>query len=145
MSYFNGAGLTACLLVAPGLAIASEATSDLTIRINAIETIDGQILSALFETADGFDSETPVKTQSIQVDGTSVTLTYEGLTPGMYAFKLFQDLDGDGRLSTNELGIPSEPYGFSNNASDPFSAPEWDEARFDVSAESKTVQEIELN
>jgi uncharacterized protein (DUF2141 family) len=37
------------------------------------------------------------------------------LDPGQYAIILFHDENGNGKLDTNALGVPSEPYGFSNN------------------------------
>ena len=62
-----------------------------------------------------------------------MTLSFDNLAEGHYAIKLFHDQNDDGELDTDLFGIPSEPYGFSNNASDPFSAPEWTEAKFRVS------------
>ncbi len=38
------------------------------------------------------------------------------MPPGSYAVAAFQDLDGDGRLGRTPLGLPTEPYGFSNGA-----------------------------
>lgn len=56
------------------------------------------------------------------------------LKPGTYAFSCFHDLNNNGKLDTNFLGIPSEPYGFSNNARPKFRAPKWSEARIDIRA-----------
>jgi uncharacterized protein (DUF2141 family) len=50
------------------------------------------------------------------------------------AIKLFQDLNGTGRLAKNFLRIPTEPYAFSNNARGSMGPPEFSTAAFDVSA-----------
>ena len=55
-----------------------------------------------------------------------------GLAAGTYAISCFHDLNGNGKLDTNLFGIPTEPYGFSNNARPKFRAPKWEEARFEV-------------
>ena len=43
----------------------------------------------------------------------AVVLT--NLDPGRYAIILFHDENGNGKLDKNALGVPTEPYGFSNN------------------------------
>jgi uncharacterized protein (DUF2141 family) len=45
------------------------------------------------------------------------------LEAGRYALRIFQDLNGNGKLDTGWMGIPSEPYGFSNNAMGRFGPP----------------------
>lgn len=55
------------------------------------------------------------------------------LPPGKYAVSCFHDVNGNGKLDTNLVGIPSEPYGFSNNARPRFRPPYWSEASFSVS------------
>ena len=51
-----------------------------------------------------------------------VTITVE-VPQGTYAVQAFQDEDGNGFVTTNALGMPSEPMGFSNNPAIRFSAP----------------------
>jgi len=38
------------------------------------------------------------------------------LDAGIYAIAVFQDLDNNQSLTTNFLGMPKEPYGFSNDS-----------------------------
>lgn len=65
-------------------------------------------------------------------DGKAIT-TFEGLAAGRYALSVYQDLDGDGRLKSNFLGIPREPVAVSNNASSRFGPPRFADAAFAVS------------
>jgi len=62
----------------------------------------------------------------------SLDLRFPELAPGVYALSCFHDLNGNGKLDTNLFGIPTEPYGFSNNARPKFRAPNWAEAKFEV-------------
>ena len=39
----------------------------------------------------------------------------ENVKPGNYAIAVFHDLNGNGKLDRNLIGLPSEPYGFSND------------------------------
>jgi uncharacterized protein (DUF2141 family) len=41
---------------------------------------------------------------------------FTDVPPGTYAVAVFQDLNGNGRLDRTPLGLPLEPYGFSNDA-----------------------------
>jgi len=49
---------------------------------------------------------------------------------GSYVVSGFQDFDGNGVISGNFIGIPKEPFGFSNNAKGKFGPPKWDDAVF---------------
>jgi len=55
---------------------------------------------------------------------------FSGLAAGNYAVSVVYDEDGNGKLNTGFLGIPSEPVGFSNNAKATFGPPSFDKASF---------------
>jgi uncharacterized protein (DUF2141 family) len=65
------------------------------------------------------------------------------LPAGNYAVSAYQDLNGNGKLDKNLVGIPSEPYGFSNNARPKFRAPNWDETRFELRADTQIEIKLE--
>ena len=149
-------GGLAALLALPinGVAKASEflaaqshggtSTAALTVTVTGLDSDDGQIMVGLYDTESGFETEQEFMGQTKTVSGDSVSLTFDDLPVGRYAVKVFHDEDSDNALDTNVLGIPSEPYGFSNNASDPFSAPEWSEAEF-MLPRGRMTQTIDLS
>ena len=47
----------------------------------------------------------------------------EDLAPGRYALSAFHNENDNGELDTNLLGVPSEGYGFGNDASAAFGPP----------------------
>ena len=49
---------------------------------------------------------------------------------GSYVLSGFQDFDDNGVISGNFLGIPKEPFGFSNDAKGKFGPPKWNDAVF---------------
>ena len=61
---------------------------------------------------------------------------------GEYAITLFVDFNGNKKIDKNFLGIPKEPYGFSNNVIGNMSAPTFDQAKFLISG--PTTQNIKL-
>ena len=46
----------------------------------------------------------------------TMRFVFEGLAPGKYAIAAYQDLNGNGNLDRSKLGLPLEPFGFSNEA-----------------------------
>ena len=58
---------------------------------------------------------------------------------GKYAIAGFHDLDGNGVLSGNFLGIPKEPVGFSGDAKVKFGPPKWNDAVFIFNTSNQEV------
>lgn len=123
----------------------ADAPAKLILNITGYEGAEGQLLVALYNQAADFNDETtPLRDAKATVEAETTTVTFDDLPVGEYAFKLFHDVNGNGELDTDSLGIPSEPYFFSNDASDPFSAPEFDEAKF-VLPSGKMSRNIDLS
>jgi uncharacterized protein (DUF2141 family) len=65
---------------------------------------------------------------------------FEEVPAGPFAVSVFHDKDGNGKLDSDMLGIPSEDYGFSADARDMFGPPSFEEARLELAAgESKQI------
>ena len=65
-----------------------------------------------------------------RVEGKVFTCSFRDLPAGDYALAVFQDIDSDGKIDKNMIGIPKEPYGFSNNIKPRLSAPPFEKAKF---------------
>ena len=76
---------------------------------------------------------------SSPVTDTTAELVIEDVRAGIYAIAVFQDLNEDGILNKGAFGVPTEPYGFSNNVRGKLGPPSFDAASFDVSSESEQV------
>jgi len=104
-----------------GLALSAAAvpvaSADLTITITGIEEPGGMIHWAVFDSPETYAGDgAPVIAARSRVADAGLSATVHGLSPGRYAVRLFHDSNGNGELDRNVLGIPSEAYGFSNDA-----------------------------
>lgn len=133
--------LFALVLLAAPAARADDGGASLTIEIGNLAP-QGAVLLQLFDSEAGYDSGEGVGARRVVVDSDSATVSFEGLAPGQYAFRLFHDLDSDGEMDTNPFGIPTEPFAFSNNARGRFGPASWADAAFTVSA-GENVQRVE--
>jgi len=132
------AGAAAAALFA--VSAVAQTAAQLTLAFDC-ETKAGNVMLALYDSEEAFDrGGRPVKAMSVPAGQTA---TIEGLAPGTYGVKSFQDINGDGKMNTNPFGIPTEPYAFSNNARGHMGPPTWAEARFEVPA-SGAAQTIRL-
>lgn len=66
-------------------------------------------------------------------------LQLDNLPHGKYAVSVFQDLNQNGKLDTNFLGIPTEPYGYSQNPRPRFRAATFEEAAFEYSGKATKI------
>jgi len=60
------------------------------------------------------------------------SITFNYLEPGDYAIKFFHDENGNGQMETNIMGLPTEGYGFSNNATSFLGPPDFEDMLFTV-------------
>ena len=130
--------LVSCLL-AP---LAHAETGSLAVTVTGIKAATGTIQIALYDEA-GFGPGKAVHDATLPVTGDTVTWTLQGVAPGAYGVKLFQDVDSNGKMNTNPFGLPIEPYAFSNNAKGSFGPPGFAAAAFTVGA-GETLQTIIL-
>jgi len=106
-------------------------THKLSIHISGISKIKGSLFIAIFRATDDF----PVFGKQFkgiikEVEGKSQNYNFDDLPEGEYAVAIYQDENRNKILDKNLLGIPTEIYGFSNNARSTFSAPSFQEAKF---------------
>jgi len=109
-----------------------ETCDNLTVIVSGCKSQKGQIFIALYDNQNDF----PVFGK--QLIGEIVPLskkprnefTIKKLPHKTYAIAVFHDINSNGKLDRNALGLPLEPYGFSNNARSTFSAPSFSQASF---------------
>lgn len=129
--------LIAPLAVSPWIflsAAATEARSTvLTIAIENVSDRGGRIQIALYDRAshDGHDQK-PILATSVEAKAPETIVTLPDVLPGVYALKMFQDIHRSGTFAMNKLGMPEEPFGFSNDALPLLDQPSFDAAKFDL-------------
>jgi hypothetical protein len=115
-------------------------TIDLTVETTGFSSSHGSLSIALFREKDEF----PVfgkqfKGKIVAIDGKTTKVFFNDLPTGKYAIAAYHDKNNNKKLDKNQLGIPQENYGFSNNARRMFSAPSFEEASFELKSK-KTIQ-----
>jgi uncharacterized protein (DUF2141 family) len=120
---------------------ADSRAAHLTVRLLGLESGRGEVAVALYASAESFEKRSdPVASGWVQPrNGTAVWIV-ETLDPGRYAIAAYHDLNGNGRLDRSALGVPSEPYGFSNDARRTFRPPGFDKAAFPVHSGTQTTE-----
>jgi uncharacterized protein (DUF2141 family) len=108
---------------------ATAFAGDLTIEVSGIAPDRGKVYVAVYDGPQTFPvSDRQRVGQVLAPENTRLTVHFKDLPPGHYAAVAFQDLNGNGKLDKNFLGIPKEPYGFSNRARGSAGPPKFAEA-----------------
>lgn len=120
-------------LIALAALQAAQAQGALTIEFALNRPAAGGVLRvALCPGAEAYDREQGCLTRSVEVNEGVAQARFEGLAPGRYAIKAYHDINGNGKLDTNWMGIPKEPYGFGNDAMGAFGPPSYEQAAVKV-------------
>lgn len=115
-----------------GNAFAQNATTSLKVNIEGIENHQGQILGTLCKKEEFLKTKCEYSSMLKLGANQENILVFENVVLGEYALQVFHDINGDFKLKTNIMGIPTEPFAFSNNAKAMFGPPKFEQAAFDV-------------
>lgn len=113
----------------------------LTVKIDNIKANTGNIMLAVYN-RNNFLKDRLIQ-KVVSANSTSLTISFS-LPYGEYAIATYQDLNVNQKLDTNFVGIPQEPYGFSNNYRPKFRAPNFDETKLLLTQNTQNTQ-ISLN
>jgi|ERR1700693_3337327 len=127
--------LCAVLVFANGSAIAFAESScpGIHVKVLNIRDSDGTVDCALFESPVGFPAKflfSATNVMVIKVRKTQARCDFEDIPPGTYALAVIHDENMNGKLDTNLVGVPTEGYGFSNNATALLHPPSFSDASF---------------
>ena len=117
----------------------------LTVNITGINSIKGNVYVYLYTSEESFPIEISEANsfKKAEVVSNSVTVIFENLKPGIYAVSVYQDIDANGKINKNFLGIPKEPVGVSNNANGFMGPSKYEDAKFNLN--SNKAIEIKLS
>jgi uncharacterized protein (DUF2141 family) len=112
----------------------------LSVKVTGIRNTEGNVRVALRK-----GPEAVVQSVTAEIDAKTMTATavFEGLPQGSYGVAVIHDENKNGKLDFNEMGMPLEGYGHSNNPGKRMGPPNFDETKFTLSQPAITV-EIQL-
>ena len=131
--------INASLLMAALGAYTQTSAETLTIVIEDIRDASGAVQVQVLAGQAQFEGEGAVAQFLEQAVEGALTITAEDLAPGEYAIRIMHDVNGNDKLDANFVGMPTEPYAFSNNARGMFGPATWEDARFALEGEVTQV------
>jgi uncharacterized protein (DUF2141 family) len=135
------------LIVATGatllclMSFSSGDSKTLTLKINDVKRSGEIYVSFCTNASEWSENGTYHFQYAIPAKGIN-TYVINTIPHGTYAVAIYQDLNGNGKLDENMFGIPNEPFAFSNNVVPRFSAPKFDDCKFEF---SKADQVLSIN
>ena len=121
--------------------------TNLRVIATGVKTDQGKLYIWVYDKKDDWLSDRYRTQKSVTVAGNRAgdTVTVELLLPaGEYALSIFQDVNDNGKLERNFIGIPKEPAGLSNNLRPRFGPPRFKDAKFAVTVTGLVEQKIAL-
>lgn len=116
----------------------------LTVIITGFNNETGNCRFALDDSKNVYERDDTVWIGKVlPITNKKVVVVIDSLEYGEYAVRVFHDENKNEIIDTNILGIPTEDYGYSNNASSWFGPPSWDRAKFIFNKPEMTI-EIEV-
>ena len=118
----------------------------LTVEVTS-ENKDGPVLLAVYDKQEYF-GKTKVNQKAnlkhILLGTKGLISNYKGkvtfdLPYGNYVIAGIHDLDNNGVLTGNFLGMPKEPFGFSNNKRGNFGPPKWEDVLINFNESNKKI------
>lgn len=97
------------------MSASATATHSLSVVVHNVNKRSGKLYVGLATSQANFMGATPQK-KSVDVPPSGeITVTFDGIAPGRYAVRVFQDLNDNQKMDYSGQ-MPTEPFGFSNIA-----------------------------
>jgi uncharacterized protein (DUF2141 family) len=118
------------------------AQNKIEVTIKNVKETKGTIRLALFNSENDFLKQ-PLESKVVKASATETNVVFENLKPGEYAISVIHDVNENKELDKGFMGIPQEPYGFSNDARGKFGPPSYEESKLTVKGDLKTSIKVE--
>ena len=127
--------LSAIFVVLPRHALSDggQPPAGIVVHADALSTNQGSVHCALYANEKGFPTEPKYALARVKVQprDKAATCAFLDVKAGRYAVALWHDVNNNGKVDSNWLGIPNEPVGASNNAKGSFGPPKFASASFE--------------
>jgi len=142
MNRIHKLALTISLLLG---ATALASAANLTVTVKDVRNANGSVLIAVYDLSGFGKPELAKAKQKAGANAGEVKFVFQGLPAGKYAVAAFHDENGNGKLDRNSLGVPTEGYGFSNDAQGTTGPPNFNQAAFDFDGKTDKAISFSLN
>lgn len=107
------------------------------VQVQGVRPAVGHLMVAAYADAQAFQSKQPMVQLRLLAGQALMRFQLCGLSGNEVALLLFQDLDSDGKLQSNPLGKPTEPWGSSGSPG--AFGPNWASARMPLDGQPLLV------
>ncbi len=122
------------------------AQGKISVTVEGLKNTKGLVYVTLQNSAEMFESKTDkfYKVAVINIENGERNCMFENIPAGIYAATILHDEDSNKKLTTNFIGMPTEGFGFSNNAKGKMSKPSFKVASFTVESGKTAEQKIKF-
>ena len=136
---------TVFVVLSPGSAQVTDPAKDntLTIKVNGIREPEGRLACALFWKNKGFPRKhrRALRRTWVDVESDTAECVFKRTGLGEYAASVFLDINENGKLDTDAIGSPNEPWGVSRDAkAKRFGPPIFKDATFNYEGGPMTIE-----
>lgn len=108
-------------------AFSQKGSYELTINIGGLKNNAGVIALQLYDHTGNL-----VKGKIAEINNKSSKIIIDNLSHGVYSVRYYHDENHNNQLDCNWMNIPTETYGFSNNATARFGTPPLKDREFEL-------------
>lgn len=120
----------------------------LVVKVEGIKKVEGKIGLLVFTSSAGFPDkkDEAILSKEVQVNKPQLSISLPELPYGNYAIAVVHDVNANNKLDRTIIGIPKEPFGFSNNKSILKGLPDFEEAslRLDNQNSETVIRLVDL-
>jgi uncharacterized protein (DUF2141 family) len=111
-------------------------TGQVTVTIADLRDDRGQVLAALFQSAEGFPSDgaRAFARKAAKIHDKRVEVVFEQVPEGPFAIGVHHDENANFKMETGAFGIPTEGYGVSRDAPAKLGPPKFKDAQLTLGA-----------
>ena len=112
----------------------------LTVNVTNLKSKSATVVIGVYGPKNKFlDEKDQLKEYRFKPKNGKLSAKITDLAFGEFGMAIYQDVDGDGKIDKNLIGIPKEPYAFSKNYKPTIKAPSFNDCKFNYSAKANTV------
>jgi uncharacterized protein (DUF2141 family) len=116
------------------------AAGSLELDIDHIRHNYGTVWIGIYASKEAFLDKDQARLEAVKIsDFKEQRIFLHDLSYGDYAVALFHDLNNNGEMDVNWLGVPEEPFAFSRPAPSKWRLPEFSEVKVGLYQSHKTV------
>ncbi|MEM9885526.1 MAG: DUF2141 domain-containing protein [Bacteroidota bacterium] len=130
------------LLVLSSFLLGYPKNQVLQIEVENISTPKGCVWFGIYNSEQSFLN----KERAVAVFGEKITkagmiqVRFDQMPFGTYAVAIFHDVNSNGELDQNLMGIPKEPYAFSKQPKSKWRVPTYEEVNFDFKRPNQSLK-----